>query len=78
VRKYLRQEYSQGRTSTTANQIYQGMRHNMNSSGNGSGGEYELSVEKISASVDILVEEKVVAVLRSKTISLLPAIASEY
>ena len=40
--------------------------------------EYELSVDKITAAVDILVEEKLVSILRSRTISILSTINQEY
>ncbi len=40
--------------------------------------EYELSVDKINAAEDILVEDKLVSILRSRTICILSAINHEY
>ena len=80
VHNYLRQEYSAGRRNTTINQIYQGIKHNMNSNNThgGSLGEGELSVEKVSAAVEALAREKVIQMMqRTGTVNVLPAITEE-
>ena len=81
VHNYLRQEYAAGRRNTTINQIYQGIKHNMNNNNSHGGGlgEGELSVEKVNAAVEALAREKVIQMMqRTGTVNVLPAITEEF
>lgn len=77
VRRFLRDEYLQGRTQSQVNQVYQERRRSMASNSSGLDGiaETELTVDRVFSAVEMLSEEKCLFLARSRAITIRESIS---